>query len=227
VIDRRLPDATGLHSGVYMPVKANSAAIVPADRVERRIYFIRGQRVILSSDLVAALYGVPVRTLNQAVTRHKGRFPDDFMFQLDADEIEHLKSRIATSKTASVERSLRSQSVILKKSARGKHAKYLPYAFTEQGVAMLSAVLRSPTAVRVSIDIVRAFVRLRQLLASHEDLREKLEALERKLADHDEKFTLVFDAIRELMEPEEDPPKPPVGFHTEAGLPQPPKAKRK
>ena len=93
---------------------------------------------------------------------------------------------------------------------RGKHLKYRPYAFTEQGVAMLSAVLRSPTAVRVSIEIVRAFVRLRQLLATHEDLRRKLESLEHKLSEHDERFTLVFDAIRQLMdEPEDDPPQTP------------------
>ncbi len=114
-----------------------------------------------------------------------------------------------------------------KPDMRGKHLKYRPYAFTEQGVAMLSAVLRSPTAVAVSIEIVRAFVRLRQLLASHEDLRQKLESLEQKLSEHDDRFTLVFDAIRQLMEEPEEPAKPPIGFQTELTQRVPPKAKRK
>ena len=184
--------------------------IVPLDRVERRIYLIRNQRVILSHDL-AELYGVSAKVLNQAVQRQRERFPEDFMFQLTWGEAQILRSQSVT---------LRSQ--------HGKHPKYRPYAFTEQGVAMLSAVLRSPTAVRVSIEIVRAFVRLRQLLATHEDLRQKLEALEKKLSEHDERFTLVFDAIRDLMEPPDDPPKPPIGFATEAaGRKQLAKARKK
>jgi hypothetical protein len=191
-----------------MPVKKKpSRAIVPIDRVQQRILIIRAQRIILSADL-AALYGVPPKQLNQAVQRNRERFPDDFMFQLTPAEFRILKSQFVTSSWGGARR------------AR-------PYAFTEQGVAMLSAVLRSPTAVRVSIEIVRAFVRLRQLLASHEDLRHKFEALERKLSEHDRRFTIVFDAIRQLMEPPDDPPKPPIGFHTEAREPRAIKAKRK
>ena len=200
-----------------MPAKTPSLALIPVDRVQHLIYLIRGQRVILSPDL-AELYGVSVRTMNQAVNRNRERFPDDFMFQLTWDETAIFRSQVTPSQSPANRPILRSQSVILGLE-HGKYSKYRPYAFTEQGVAMLSAVLRSPTAVRVSIEIVRAFVRLRQLLATHEDLRQKLEALERRLSDHDERFTLVFDAIRELMEPPDDPPKPPVGFHTELAAP--------
>jgi len=176
-----------------MPAKTPSLALVPVDRVQHVIYLIRGQRVILSPDL-AELYGVAVKVLNQAVRRNLERFPDDFIFQLTPAEFRVLQAQYVTAGKAPAGAFLRSQSVTLKPDMRGKHLKYRPYAFTEQGVAMLSAVLRSPTAVRVSIEIVRAFVRLRQLLATHEDLRQKLEALERKLSNHDDRFTLVFDA---------------------------------
>ncbi|HEY4330806.1 MAG TPA: ORF6N domain-containing protein [Phycisphaerae bacterium] len=144
---------------------------------------------------LAALYGVSPKALNQAVSRNHERFPDDFMFQLSPDEFRNLKSQFVTSSWGGARR------------AR-------PYAFTEQGVAMLSAVLRSPTAVRVSIEIVRAFVRLRQLLASHEDLRQKLDELGRKLEDHDGQILSILDAIREIMEPPaDDSPPHPFGFH--------------
>lgn len=177
--------------------KDMSLATIPPERIERRIYLIRGQKVMLSPDL-ADLYGVPVKQLNQAVTRNLDRFPDDFIFRLSAEE----------------SKSLRSQFVTLK--GRGRHVKYLPYAFTEEGVAMLSAVLRSATAVRVSIQIMRVFVRLRQLLASNSDLRRRLDELERSMLDHDEKLAVVFDAIRQLMDEPKAKHKPPVGFHTEA-----------
>lgn len=179
-------------------LKETSLATLPPERIERKIYLLRGQKVMLSHDL-AELYGVPVKQFNQAVTRNVERFPDDFMFQLSAEEVG----------------SLRSQFVTLK--GRGRHTKYRPYAFTEEGVAMLSAVLRSPTAVRVSIQIMRVFVRLRQLLSSNDDLRRRLDELERSMLDHDEKFGLVFDAIRQLMDEPREKRKPPVGFHTEAG----------
>ena len=208
-----------------MPSKEASLAIIPIDRIQHRIYLIRGQRIILSPDL-ADLYGVSVRTMNQAIMRNKERFPDDFMFQLTWDETAIVRSQFAAPEPPASPPILRSQSVILR-LPHGKHSKYRPYAFTEQGVAMLSAVLRSPTAIRVSIEIVRAFVRLRQLLASHEDLRQKFEALERKLTEHDRRFTIVFDAIRQLMEPPVDPPKPPIGFQTELAPRSLAKAKRK
>ena len=131
----------------------------------------------------------------QAVKRNLKRFPDDFMFQLTADEAL----------------SLRSQFVILK-AGRGQHSKFLPYAFTEQGVAMLSSVLNSDRAIEVNIAIVRAFVRLREILSTHKDLARKFDALERKLAEHDDKFTVVFDAIRKMMEPPPEPKKRRIGF---------------
>jgi hypothetical protein len=152
-------------------------AIVPAERIERRIYVIRGEKVMLSHDL-ATLYEVESKVLNQAVARNKDRFPEDFMFQLTKEEDEILKSQIVTSSWGGARRAL-------------------PYAFTEQGVAMLSSVLRSKRAVNVNIEIMRAFVRLRVLLATHEDLRKKVEAMERK---YDDQFIDVFDAINALTD---------------------------
>jgi len=143
---------------------------------------------MLGSDL-ADLYGVETRVLNQAVRRNAERFPKDFMFQLSWEETSALRSQIVTLK-------------------RGQHRKYRPYAFTEQGVAMLSSVLNSPRAIRVNIEIMRAFVRLRQMLAAHADLARKLDGLERK---YDRQFRIVFDAIRELMSPPE-PKRKRIGF---------------
>jgi len=142
---------------------------------------------MLDRDL-AELYGVPTKVLNQAVKRNHLRFPPDFMFQLTPEEGEALRSQTVTLKTG-----------------RGKHRKYAPYAFTEQGVAMLSGVLHSDRAIEVNIAIMRAFVRLREIIASHKDLARKLDEHERKLGKHDEKFQIVFEAIRQLMAP---PPAP-------------------
>jgi len=156
------------------------AHLVPAERIERAILVLRGQKVMLDSDL-AVLYGVEVRALIQALKRNSERFPKDFMLQLTREE----------------NRALRSQSVTLK-PGRGRHRKYLPYAFTEQGVAMLSSVLNSQRAVKVNIEIMRAFVRLRRLMATHADLRRKIEELERR---YDKQFAVVFEAIREILSP--------------------------
>jgi ORF6N domain len=147
-------------------------SLIPVERIEKAILLIRGQKVMLDQDL-AELYSVPTKVLNQAVKRNLGRFPDDFMFQLTAKEGAALRSQIVTLK-------------------RGQHRKYLPYAFTEQGVAMLSSVLNSDRAIEVNIAIMRAFVRLRKILATHKDLARKLDELERKLGDHDAKFHLVL-----------------------------------
>jgi hypothetical protein len=166
-----------------------STALVPG-RVDGAIKVIRGHKVLLDADL-AALYEVEVRALVQAVKRNLERFPSDFMFQLTDDE-------------AAV---LRSQTVILK-PGRGKHRKYLPYAFTEQGVAMLSSVLRSHRAILVNVEIMRAFVKLRRLLLSHEQLGRKLASLERK---YDTQFKAVFDAIRKIMSPAAAKGRP-IGF---------------
>jgi len=165
-------------------------SLIPVDRIERVIFMLRGHKVMLDLHL-ASLYGVEVKVFNQAVKRNTERFPADFMFQLTSEETGFL----------------RSQSVTLK-SGRGQHRKYLPHAFTEQGVAMLSSVLHSPRAVQVNIEIMRAFVRLRQMLATNADLARKLAALERK---YDTQFKVVFDAIRELMSPPEKP-KRHIGF---------------
>lgn len=164
--------------------------LVPSEEIRQKILLIRGQKVMLDSDL-ARLYGVDTRALNQAVRRNRDRFPDDFMFQLTIDEA----------------RALRSQFVILRRG-RGRHRKYLPYAFTEQGVAMLSSVLRSKRAVRVNIMIMRAFVRLREMIASHKDLARRLAELEKK---YDSQFKVVFDAIRQLVEPARSKPRR-IGF---------------
>ena len=166
----------------------NEIAIIPAEQIESIILLIRGQKVILDRDL-AQLYGVTTGNLNKAVKRNLDRFPNDFMFPLTKEEYE----------------SLRFQFGIFKK---GQHSKYLPYAFTEQGVAMLSSVLRSKQAVHVNIEIMRAFVRLRQMLSAHKDLERKLAALENK---YDEQFRVVFDAIRALMASPEKPRKR-IGF---------------
>jgi hypothetical protein len=164
-------------------------SIIPAERIERAILVLRGQKVMLDADL-ADLYGVETKALNQAVRRNHKRFPADFMFQLTAEEAASLRSQIVTSK------------------GRGGR-RHVPLAFTEQGVAMLSSVLRSPRAVDVNIEIMRAFMRLRELLQSNTELARKLADLERK---YDTQFRVVFDAIRKLMEPPSTA-KRPIGFH--------------
>ena len=187
-----------------MPEQA--AAVVPLERIEWSIHTIRGQRVMLDADL-AALYRVETRALVQAVKRNLARFPEDFMFQLTWDEAQNLRSQtvILNPGTKPLEPGPRSQSVTLK---RGQNIKYRPYAFTEQGVAMLSSVLRSECAVQVNIAIMRTFVKLRAMLSSHADLSRRLDALERK---YDTQFKVVFDAIRELMTPPTKEPKK-IGF---------------
>ena len=168
-----------------------SSPLPSVERIESRILVIRGQKVILDASL-AGLYAVTTKALNQAVKRNLVRFPGDFMFQLTAEEATLLRSQSVTLKTG-----------------RGRHRKYQPYAFTEQGVAMLSSVLRSERAVLVNVEIMRAFVRLRRMLETHADLARKLAALERK---YDAQFKSVFDAIRELMTPPEPPRKRRIGF---------------
>ncbi|MBI2988457.1 MAG: ORF6N domain-containing protein [Deltaproteobacteria bacterium] len=167
--------------------------LIPSERIERSILLIRGHKVMLDSDL-AELYGVPTRRLNEQVRRNIKRFPADFMFQLTREEHEALRSRFATLK-----------------HGRGQHRKYLPYAFTEQGAAMLSSVLNSDRAVEVNIEIMRAFVRLRQLLATRKDLVQKLAELERKIGAHDEQIQVIFEAIPQLMTLPE-PKKRKIGF---------------
>jgi ORF6N domain-containing protein len=162
---------------------------VPRERIEQTILLLRGHRVMLDADL-AILYGVPTKRLNEQVQRNKKRFPSDFMFQLSAEEVERLRSQFATSKTGSGGR------------------RYRPYAFTEQGVAMLSSVLHSERAIQVNIAIMRAFVQFREMIASNKALARRLTELEKK---YDGQFRIVFDAIRELMA-EPEPKSRRIGF---------------
>ncbi|MBN1475137.1 ORF6N domain-containing protein [Candidatus Sumerlaeota bacterium] len=181
---------------------------IPPERIEGMILTIRGQRVLIDQDL-ADLYGVETKTLIRAVKRNIDRFPDDFIFQLSKEEHASLRYQFGTSNRLS-------RSVIPDSAQPKSHVKkgrggrrHLPYAFTEQGVAMLSSVLRSPRAVQVNIEIMRAFVRMRQLLASHADLTQKLNALERR---YDAQFKVVFDAIRQLMKPAPPPRHRRIGY---------------
>ncbi len=175
--------------------------------VQGMIVSLRGQRVLLSQDL-AALYGVEPRVLMQAVQRNKMRFPNDFMFQLTAEEVSRLKSQsvISNAETLVGKGLLKSQTATSK--GRGG-ARKPPRSFTEQGVAMLSSVLRSPQAVAVNIEIMRAFVRLRVLLQTNAELAKKLAALEAKT---DARFKAVFEAIYQIMQPEDTRKKKRIGF---------------
>ncbi len=169
-----------------VPKTSRSPAAVGVEDISRAILVLRGHRVLLDAEL-AALYGVDTKVLLQAVQRNLERFPEDFLMQLTAEWA-----------------ALRSQSVTLKRG-RGQHRKYLPYAFIEQGVAMLSSVLKSARAIAVNIRIMRAFVRTRELLISNRELAQKLDQLEarleKKLAHHDEAIAAILSAIRELMNP--------------------------
>lgn len=188
---------------------------VPEEKIEGFILLVRGEKVMLDTDL-ATLYGVETRVLIQAVKRNAERFPPDFMFQLTKEEVDLLRSQFVTSKSDSrlnqgESEILRSQFVISKIGEQRGGRRFLPYAFTEQGVAMLSSVLNSPRAIAVNIAIMRTFIRLRRMLASHADLARKLEALEKK---YDAQFKVVFDAIRQLMATPE-PKRRRIGFHRE------------
>jgi len=170
--------------------KSVTKDLIPIETIKNKILLIRGQKVMLDRDL-AKLYGVSTKRLNEQVKRNIKRFPEDFMFQLTREEVKSLRSHFATLKLK-----------------RGRYVKYLPYAFTEQGVAMLSSVLNSERAILVNIQIMRAFTKLRQMLLTHKDLKRKIEDMENK---YDQQFKVVFDAIRELLEPPLKPKKR-IGF---------------
>ena len=201
------------------------SSFVPTERIEKSIILVRGEKVMLDEDL-AELYGVKVHQMMQAVKRNGDRFPKDFMFQLSIQELRNLKSQFVISSLQSTDiiedslngqillnpeeiqpiRNLKSQNDSLK-SWGGRRVR--PYVFTEQGVAMLSSVLNSPRAVAVNVEIMRTFVKLRQMISSHAELSRKLTALEEK---YDERFKAVFDAIRQLMTPPEPKKKRKIGF---------------
>jgi hypothetical protein len=165
----------------------SNTSLIPVERIEKAIYLIRGEKAMVDRDL-AKLYGVSTKVFNQAVKRHRDRFPPDFMFQLTMDEARKWWLAVNAKR-------LRSQPVTLK---RGQHLKYRPYAFTEHGILMLSSVLNSERAIQVNIEIMRTFVKLRQMLASNTELSRRLDEFESK---YDRQFRVVFDAIRKLMLP--------------------------
>ena len=181
--------------------------IIPVEIIENRIFLIRKRKAMLDSHL-AELYGVSTFRLNEAVKRNQKRFPVDFMFQLTQEETLFLRSQIVTS-------SLTSQ-IAMSKNGRGGRRTF-PYVFTEQGVAMLSSVLRSERAVQVNIMIMRAFVKLREIMATHVDLARKIDELEKKYSKHDKYIQAIFKIIKQLLEPlpeltELESKKPPIGF---------------
>ncbi len=166
--------------------------LIPLERIESRIFLFRGVKVMMARDL-ALLYDVETKVLNQAVNRNKERFPEDFMFQLTLGEMEIWRSQIVTSKSERM------------------GIRYMPYAFTEQGVAMLSSVLKTERAIMVNIQIIRTFTKLREMMSEHESLRFKLENLEKRF---DGQFKIVFDALRRIFTAEDDP-KPEIGFRVD------------
>jgi phage regulator Rha-like protein len=166
--------------------------LIPVESIASRIYLIRGMKVMLDHDL-AELYGVETKRLKEQVRRNISRFPEDFMFGLSEGEEALLRSQIATLE------------------GKGKHSKYLSMAFTEQGVAMLSSVLKSKRAIDVNIAIMRAFVKMREILVTNKEFSEKLKIMEEQLAEHGEQFHVVFEAIKQLLT-EEEKPKQKIGF---------------
>lgn len=170
--------------------KTTKALMIPDELVMNKIYLIRGQKVMLDRDL-AELYGVGTKVLNQAVKRNIDRFPKDFIFQLKRTEFENLKSQFVTSSWGGVRK--------------------MPFAFTEQGVSMLSGVLNSETAIRVHIQIIRVFAKMRELLLTHKDILLQLEKIEKKLTGHDEDIQLIFQYLKQLLNPPQSPRRK-IGF---------------
>ena len=168
--------------------------VVPEETLSSKIYFVRGKRVMLDRNL-AELYEVPTKVLNQAVKRNLKRFPDYFMFQLSKEELD----------------SLRSQFVTLK--GRGRHPKYLPYAFTEHGVSMLASVLNSERAIYMSIQIINTFVKIREMLITHDSLRRRIERMEKKMGEHSEEISAIFQVLKKLLSQPKKSRKE-IGFHT-------------
>jgi hypothetical protein len=183
---------TAMHT-LAMEPPANYTAIAPPDvAITGRIHIIRGQKVMLDRDL-AELYGVETKQLKRQVRRNLGRFPEDFMFELTKEEAEISRSQFGTLK-------------------QGENIKYLPMAFTEQGVAMLSSVLNSEQAILVNIHIIRVFSRMREVLLSHHEILQKLEQLEGRLTGHDEEIQAIFDHLTELVSPATEQARKPIGF---------------
>jgi hypothetical protein len=183
-------------------VNSTSARLVrvPAGAIERRIYIFQGQRVMVDSDL-AKLYHVSTRAFNQAVKRNKDRFPKDFMFQLSTEEAKRLRSQTVTLDSAG--------------KGRGRYAKYAPYVFTEHGIAMLSSILRSKRAVRMNIQIIRAFIRIREITAHHKDLVERVDKLEVAQQHHVSVIKILAEEIDQMKNPPVSAKRKRIGFRTE------------
>jgi hypothetical protein len=182
--------------GLANRLDSAKSGLVPLERIEGRIFLIRGQKIMIDADL-AELYGVPTKRLNEQVKRNAERFPEDFVFRLTAGEVETLNpSQFATG------------------SQKHRDPRFTPFAFTEHGAIMAANVLSSPRAVEMGVYVVRAFVRLREAIASNQALAAKLVELERKLEGHDRAIAGILDAIRQLMAPPPDPPRRPIGFIT-------------
>jgi len=186
-----------------------SNAIVLFDRIQQAILIVRGERIILDADL-AALYGVTTKRLNEQVRRNRDRFPEDFAFRLSWEEVRASRSQFATLNDLGSQ-GPRPQTATLK---RGRNVKYRPYAFTEHGAIMAANVLNSERAVRVSVLVVRTFVRLRGMLAANKELAGRLDELERKVAGHDGDIRALVEAIRQLMAPPPEPARKRIGFRT-------------
>jgi hypothetical protein len=188
--------------------------IVPVDQIAHRIRQLRGEKVLLDYDL-APLYSVAVKVLNQALKRNQQRFPSDFMFQLTDEEaafLRSLSSSVQDREVAQRQEATTNWSRFVTSSPKHRGAKYQPYAFTEEGVAMLSSILNSERAVKVNIEIMRAFVRLRQALDTNRELAKKFAEPERRVGKHDEEIAAILEAIRQLMAPPEKPRRE-IGFH--------------
>jgi hypothetical protein len=196
-----------------------SKGIIPADQIALRIRYFRGEKVLLDFDL-ATLYGVATKALNQAVKRNRERFPNDFMFQLTAEEVLSLRSQTVTSsiQDAGNQEIVKNWSQNVTSSKKHGGTRYRPYAFTEEGIAMLSSVLNSKRAVKVNIAIMRAFVKLRWALETNRELARKFSELERRVGKHDEEIATILEAIRQLMTPPEKPQRE-IGFHVREEAP--------
>jgi hypothetical protein len=188
--------------------------IISVGQIARRIFYFRGEKVLFDFDL-AALYGVAAKVLNQAVKRNRERFPDDFMFRLTDEETRLLRSQILALESRQPVENQGTEanwSQFVTSSSKFRGTKYRPYAFTEQGVAMLSSVLKSERAVKVNIAIMRAFVKLRQMLEANRELARKFSELEQHVGKHDKEIAAILEAIRQLMAPPEKPRRE-IGFH--------------
>lgn len=196
-----------------------SKEIIPAEQIARQIFYFRGEKVLLDFDL-ATLYGVATKALNQAVKRNRERFPDDFMFQLTTEEVLVLRSQNVTSSLQGTgnQETMKSWSRMVTGSKHGG-TRYRPYAFTEQGIAMLSSVLKSKRAVKVNIAIMRAFVRLRRMLETNREMAKKFSELEERVGKQDQEIAAILEAIRQLMAPPEKPRRE-IGFHVRENAPR-------